>query len=57
MLHYPKSHTEALERQITKGMREDAVAAAKKTGSNKIEKVKGFKFPKRQQGFKMPSEK
>lgn len=57
MLHYPKSHTEALERQITKGMREDAVAAAKKAGSNKIARITGYKFPKRDQGFKMPSDK
>ncbi len=56
MLSYPKSYTESLERQITKGLREDAAAAAKKAGSNKTAKVPGFKFPKRVQGFKMPSE-
>ena len=57
MLNYPKSFTENIEATITKGLREDAAAAAKKAGSNTIARVKGFKFPKRPQGFKMPSDK
>ena len=57
MLNYPKSYTQAIEASITKGLREDAAAAAKKAGSNKIERVKGFKFPRRDAGFKMPGDK
>ena len=57
MLSYPQSYTEAIERTYTKGLREDAAAAAKKAGSNKTARVKGFKFPRRAAGFKMPSDK
>lgn len=56
MISYPKSYTEQIERQITKGHREDAAAAAKKAGSNRTAKVKGFKFSKRAATFRMPSE-
>ena len=57
MLSYPKGYTEAIERTYTKGLREDAAAAAKKAGSNKTARVKGFRFPRRAAGFKMPSDK
>lgn len=57
MPSYPKSFTEGHEAIITQGLREEAAAAAKKAGSNKTAKVKGFKFSKYTPGFKMPGDK
>lgn len=54
---FSNHYMQQIERQYTKGLREDAAAAAKKAGSNKIAKVQGFRFPRRTRGFKMPSEK
>lgn len=53
----PNSFTEAAEKVITSRMRDEAVANAKRAGSNKIERVTGFKFPKHAPKFKMPGDK
>lgn len=40
-----KEFSQGIERLITQVWREEAVAAAKKAGSNKTEKVPAFRFP------------
>lgn len=52
---FSRYYIQKLEQQITKGLREGAAAVAKKAGSNKTEKVPGFRFLKRTAGFRMPS--
>lgn len=43
---FSRSYNQALEAKITKAQRAAAADEAKARGSNKIRKVKGYKFPK-----------
>ncbi len=50
---FSRSYNEALETKITKALRAIAADEAKARGSNKTRKVPGFKFPKRNNPFRM----
>lgn len=54
---FSRAYNQALEQKITRILRSIAADEAKANGSNKTRKVEGYKFPKRDMGFQMPSGK